>query len=301
MEKGCNCIVSHSTIDYYPFGMEMPGRMNPATGSTYRFGFNNQMKDNEFSGADGSHYEFEFREYDSRIARFWRVDPLFKDYPWNSTYAFAENRPIDGIDLEGAEWQAIPIAIAATEVLLVATQVVSAGYIIKKADSKGIELTPEAKTAIQNWSKDPTGTKTTITLGTLGAAYLYHKLKDNPGYTEQKKQEETASKKANETAIAHKKSMTENISPVPPGQRPNPNRAPNSTVGKIIGGAITIAVATKRILGPISEQNIGQEKTNEGQAGTASNSSTSNSNTSTAVPKSNTIDYIKSTSTKPLY
>jgi hypothetical protein len=31
------------------------------------------------------------------------VDPLSKDYPWNSTYAFCENRPIDGIELEGLE------------------------------------------------------------------------------------------------------------------------------------------------------------------------------------------------------
>ena len=32
------------------------------------------------------------------------VDPLFRSYPWNSTYAFAENRVIDGIDLEGLEY-----------------------------------------------------------------------------------------------------------------------------------------------------------------------------------------------------
>ena len=31
-------------------------------------------------------------------------DPLFKSYPWNSTYAISENRLIDGIDLEGGEF-----------------------------------------------------------------------------------------------------------------------------------------------------------------------------------------------------
>ncbi len=31
------------------------------------------------------------------------MDPLFKDYPWNSSYAFSENRPIDKIELEGLE------------------------------------------------------------------------------------------------------------------------------------------------------------------------------------------------------
>jgi hypothetical protein len=42
--------------------------------------------------------------YDARLGRFWSVDPLFKKFPYNSTYAFAENRPIDGRDLEGREW-----------------------------------------------------------------------------------------------------------------------------------------------------------------------------------------------------
>jgi hypothetical protein len=32
------------------------------------------------------------------------VDPLASSYAWNSTYSFAENRVIDGIDLEGKEW-----------------------------------------------------------------------------------------------------------------------------------------------------------------------------------------------------
>ncbi|MEM6299595.1 MAG: hypothetical protein AAF740_12980, partial [Bacteroidota bacterium] len=38
------------------------------------------------------------------LAKFLSVDPLAKDYPWNSVYAFAENRVIDGIDLEGLEY-----------------------------------------------------------------------------------------------------------------------------------------------------------------------------------------------------
>ena len=69
----------------------------------YRFGFNGQMKVNEMSGV-GNYLDFKFRGYDSRTARFNSVDPLFGDYPWNSTYAFAENRVIDGIDLEGKEY-----------------------------------------------------------------------------------------------------------------------------------------------------------------------------------------------------
>ena len=41
--------------------------------------------------------------HDPRIGRFFARDPLFKEYPWNSPYAFSENRVIDAIELEGLE------------------------------------------------------------------------------------------------------------------------------------------------------------------------------------------------------
>ena len=47
---------------------------------------------------------YTFRMHDPRVGRFLSLDPLIKSYPWNSPYAFAENRVIDGIDLEGGEW-----------------------------------------------------------------------------------------------------------------------------------------------------------------------------------------------------
>ena len=90
-----------SYTDYYPFGFPMPTRtMNT---ELYRFGFNGQEKDDEVYG-EGKSLSFEFRQYDSRLGRFWSVDPLTGSYPWNSTYAFAENRVIDGINLEGLEF-----------------------------------------------------------------------------------------------------------------------------------------------------------------------------------------------------
>jgi len=42
----------------------------------------------------------------SRLGRFFAVDPLSSEYPWNSPYAFSENRVLDGIELEGLEWKA---------------------------------------------------------------------------------------------------------------------------------------------------------------------------------------------------
>ena len=95
-----------SATDYYPGGMLQPGRT--FSSSDYRYGFQNQEKTDEVSG-NGNHYEFKFREYDPRLIRFWSVDPLFRDYPWNSSYAFAENRLIDGIDLEGKEFYSVHI------------------------------------------------------------------------------------------------------------------------------------------------------------------------------------------------
>ena len=32
------------------------------------------------------------------------MDPLAAKYPWNSPYAFSENRVIDGVELEGLEY-----------------------------------------------------------------------------------------------------------------------------------------------------------------------------------------------------
>jgi RHS repeat-associated protein len=91
-----------SAQDYYPFGMIMPGRNFNA--DRYRYGFNGQEKDDEIKGCGNSH-DFLFRIYETRLGRFLSTDPLENEYPWNSPYAFAENRPIDGRDLEGKEWE----------------------------------------------------------------------------------------------------------------------------------------------------------------------------------------------------
>jgi len=76
----------------------MPGR-NANPGS-YRYGFQNQETDPEMLGGAVA---FKYRVHDPRIGRFLSVDPLEKEYPWNSPYAFAENKVIQFIELEGAE------------------------------------------------------------------------------------------------------------------------------------------------------------------------------------------------------
>jgi RHS repeat-associated protein len=79
----------------------MPGRNYSS--DAYRFGFNGQEKDDEVYGSTGTSYEFTFRVYDPRTGRFLSVDPIGQNYPHASPYGFAENSPIQCIDLEGLE------------------------------------------------------------------------------------------------------------------------------------------------------------------------------------------------------
>ena len=68
----------------------------------YSYGFNGKENDNEVKGT-GNQQDYGFRIYDPRLGKFLSVDPLSQEYPWNSTYAFAENDVIRCVDLDGAE------------------------------------------------------------------------------------------------------------------------------------------------------------------------------------------------------
>lgn len=71
-------------------------------GGGYRYGFQAQEKDDEWKGG-GNSINYKYRVHDPRIGRFLSLDPLYKDYPHNSPYAFSENRVVDAIELEGLE------------------------------------------------------------------------------------------------------------------------------------------------------------------------------------------------------
>ncbi len=86
--------------DYFPFGQLLPNRHGNS--GDYRYGFQNQEKDDEIKG-EGNSYNFKYRMHDPRIGRFFATDPLEATFPWNSPYAFSENRVIDGFELEGKE------------------------------------------------------------------------------------------------------------------------------------------------------------------------------------------------------
>ena len=79
----------------------MPGRKYTA-GSGYRYGFNGKEDDDEPKG-EGNQQDYGFRIYDGRLGKFLSVDPLTKNYPFLTPYAFAENDVISSIDLDGLE------------------------------------------------------------------------------------------------------------------------------------------------------------------------------------------------------
>jgi len=65
----------------------------------YRYGFNGKEQDSENAGD----YDYGFRIYDARLARFLSIDPIGSKYPWYTPYQFAGNTPIQAIDIEGLE------------------------------------------------------------------------------------------------------------------------------------------------------------------------------------------------------
>lgn len=78
----------------------MPGRKY-TNGSAYRYGFNG--KENDKDAGEGIQ-DYGMRINDVRLGRFLSIDPITKSYPMLTPYQFASNRPIDGADLDGLEW-----------------------------------------------------------------------------------------------------------------------------------------------------------------------------------------------------
>src|SRR5882724_8432817 len=89
--------------DYYAFGLEIPGLSTQAFKPNYsanKYKYNKQLLDDDL-GLDW--YQYRYRNYDPQIRRFVETDPLAEKYPYNATYAFAENKLGRGVELEGLE------------------------------------------------------------------------------------------------------------------------------------------------------------------------------------------------------
>jgi YD repeat-containing protein len=85
--------------DYYPGGMQMPGRKY-SSGGSYRYGFNGQEKSTEIDPS-GNSMTAEFWQYDARLGRRWNMDPARKKYPYESPYLAFHNNPIQFSDPNG--------------------------------------------------------------------------------------------------------------------------------------------------------------------------------------------------------
>ena len=101
--QGSYGVISHYTAipafsgDYSAFGVKLRGRGS----GDYRYGFQDQEHDTETFRGGSVNYKYRMHRPD--LGRFFSVDPLHRDYPWNSGYAFRENRVVDMIELEGLE------------------------------------------------------------------------------------------------------------------------------------------------------------------------------------------------------
>lgn len=95
-----------SYADYYPYGMEMPGRFGsrPTIDELYRYGYNGMEFDHELAHNRNS-YTTQFRQYDPRLGRWKSLDPLAGKYPNLSPYCAFNDNPIfykDPFGLEGS-------------------------------------------------------------------------------------------------------------------------------------------------------------------------------------------------------
>jgi RHS repeat-associated protein len=92
---------------YYPFGLQLSGLSfnNPIQNVTNKLTFQGQEEQDEH---DLGWYQFKWRMHSPEIGRFMTIDPIAEDYYYNSTYAFSENKLIDGIEMEGLErWKTV--------------------------------------------------------------------------------------------------------------------------------------------------------------------------------------------------
>ncbi len=89
-----------STTDYYPYGMEMPGRSYQS--DDYRYGYQGKEKDNELK-SNGNSYDFGARILDPRVGRWLSMDPLADKYASVSPYSAMGNNPMNMVDPDGKD------------------------------------------------------------------------------------------------------------------------------------------------------------------------------------------------------
>jgi RHS repeat-associated protein len=92
------------SYNYFPFGMEMPGR-NTTGGEKYRYGFNGKEKDETGEwGNSTTAYDFGSRIYNPALGRWFSPDPEKKKAHNWTPYRFGFDNPIQYKDPNG-KWE----------------------------------------------------------------------------------------------------------------------------------------------------------------------------------------------------
>ncbi len=86
------------SYDYYPFGLQMPGRVYKEGQAVTKNLFTNKELDSETKN-----YYFGARYYDPAIARWLSVDPRAFKKSWLSPYVYCSNNPKNRFDPDGRE------------------------------------------------------------------------------------------------------------------------------------------------------------------------------------------------------
>ena len=95
-----------SETNYYPFGLQHQGYNELVTSTSLGENWKYQGQERTFDLGLNTD-QWKYRVSDPSIGRFWQIDPLGEEYSYQSAYNFAENRVIDGIELEGLEWMSV--------------------------------------------------------------------------------------------------------------------------------------------------------------------------------------------------
>lgn len=83
--------------NYYAFGLKHEGYNPSVPSTTYNYKFQEQeLQESGF-------YAFKWRQYVPDVGRFFNIDPLAEKYPYNSIYAFSENKVVAHREIEGLE------------------------------------------------------------------------------------------------------------------------------------------------------------------------------------------------------
>ena len=96
--------------DYFPFGMEMPGRISES--HRYRYGFQGMERDDDLKKS-GNSYTTEFRQYDPRVGRWLSLDPKAELFAQLTPFNAHLNNPVYNTDPKGDCPPCVAIALGA--------------------------------------------------------------------------------------------------------------------------------------------------------------------------------------------